>query len=517
MTNPAIYLLFIIPIFILTFIIVKLLLNNSKMVETRLLSIALISFCLVLLEGLLRHTLLSKYIPFSFSILMGLCLLISLSTLLHLMYVLLVKYCHLQSHSFIVTLFYIPILCQVLALFLGFSPSIEDFSVRNIWIIPNTLFHTVWVFGIVSVHIMVAIILSAFGIFHAQSIHGKNAFRFFLIAYSLFFTAFIFTLFLKDYFPALSILLFMVMTSIIFIVGIAKFELIPSLTSRYQTMFEVSPTAIILLSNEYEVLEYNHHARNTFHATSSRSLLDLLHTIHNQKQGILLMKALKDSKGLSNFILDFENPSTLQTMILVFEATIISVGSNEYYYIMWRDITNDTEKELLAQYLAYHDALTGLHNRAYFVQHVEAFINQSTSTDLHALILIDLNSFKQINDNYGHSVGDLVLQHMASILQFLFKDPHIVARLGGDEYVLFLQNLQSIEELELAIAAIQQRCEADIFHFEDIQITISPSIGHSIYAVDGDTLEQLLHVSDVNMYINKAAIKQQQALLTEKN
>lgn len=128
MTNPAIYLLFIIPIFILIFIIVKLLLNNSKMVETRLLSIALIGFCFVLLEGLLRHTLLPKYIPFSFSFLMGLCLLISLSTLLHLMYVLLVKYCHLQSHSFIITLFYIPILCQVLALFLGFSPSIEDFA-----------------------------------------------------------------------------------------------------------------------------------------------------------------------------------------------------------------------------------------------------------------------------------------------------------------------------------------------------------------------------------------------------
>lgn len=144
------------------------------MVETRLLSIALISFCFVLLEGLLRHTLLSKYIPFSFSILMGLCLLISLSTLLHLMYVLLVKYCHLQSHSFIVTLFYIPILCQVLVLFLGFSPSIEDFSVLNIRIIPNTLFRKIWVFGIISVHIMVAIILSAFGIFHAQSIHGKK-------------------------------------------------------------------------------------------------------------------------------------------------------------------------------------------------------------------------------------------------------------------------------------------------------------------------------------------------------
>lgn len=109
MTSLAIYLvLFIIPIFILTSIIVKLLLNNFKMTETRLLGIALLSFCFVLLGGFLRYTSSFQYVPFYISIVMGLGILVFLSTLLHLMYVLLVKYCHLQTSWLIDILFTCP-------------------------------------------------------------------------------------------------------------------------------------------------------------------------------------------------------------------------------------------------------------------------------------------------------------------------------------------------------------------------------------------------------------------------
>ncbi|MEC1179701.1 GGDEF domain-containing protein [Metasolibacillus meyeri] len=520
MTNLAVYLLlFIIPIFILIFIIVKLLLNNFKMVETRLLSIALINFCFVLLGGFLRHTLPLKYVPFFSSVVMGICILISLSTLLHLIYILLVKYCHLQGRLVIVLLCYIPVLFQCLALFLGFGLSVEEFDMQGIWVYPKTAFHNIWIFSMISTNIVIAIMLSAFGVARAKSAHGKSLFHFFLITHSLFLIIFalMFSFLLNPYFPSISIILFMAIASIIFIVGITKFELIPSLESRYQTMFEVTPAAIVLLSSELEVLEYNIHARKTFHASTNRSLAKLLHTIHNQEQAILLIQALQSARQLSNFILDFEQPLTSQKITLAFEAAIIPFGSDEYYYIMWRDITDETEKESLAQHLAYHDALTGLHNRAYFVQHVERYINQSLPTDIHAVVLVDLNYFKQINDNHGHAVGDLVLQHMASILQSIVKSPHITARLGGDEFVLFLQNLKNKEEIEAIVATIRQRCQTDIFRFQSVQLTISPSIGYSVYMVDGNTLEQLLHVSDVNMYRNKAAIKQQQAPTIEKN
>ncbi|WP_042478886.1 GGDEF domain-containing protein [Bacillus ndiopicus] len=516
MTSLTVYLfLFIIPIFILTFFIVKLLLNNFKMTETRLLSIALISFCFLLLGGFLLHTLPLQYVPFFSSVVMGICILIFISTLLHLMYVLLVKYCHLHARQFIVILFYTPVFLHIIAIFLSYSLSIEIFYLQALCLYPTSHHYNIWLFGAISTDIFITILLSAFGVIRAKSVHGKSLFRFFIITNSLFFILFLltFALYLKEYLLPISIILFMTVASVIFIVGITKFELIPSMESRYQMVFEVTPAAIILLSSELKVLEYNIHARNTFYATSDQSLSALLHTVHNQKQGMLLIKALQSSRQLSNFTLDFENPSTLQKMILAFEASIIPFGSEECYYIMWRDITDDTEKESLAHYLAYHDALTGLHNRAYFVQYVEAYINKSLATDIHAVVLIDLNFFKQINDNYGHAVGDLVLQHMASILKSIITSPHIIARLGGDEFVIFLRNLKNKEEVETNVAAIRQRCEKDIFQFEKVQLTISPSIGYSLYAVDGNTLEQLLHVSDINMYINKAVIKQQQAPL----
>ncbi|WP_342558511.1 hypothetical protein [Metasolibacillus sp. FSL K6-0083] len=135
MTSLAIYfVLFIIPIFILTSIIVKLLLNNFKMTETRLLSIALLSFCFVLLGSFLRYTSSFQYVPFYTSIVIGLGILVFLSTLLHLVYVLLVKYCHLQTSWLIDILFYMPVLFHVIALSLGFRLSADIFYKQGLWI-----------------------------------------------------------------------------------------------------------------------------------------------------------------------------------------------------------------------------------------------------------------------------------------------------------------------------------------------------------------------------------------------
>ena len=159
-----------------------------------------------------------------------------------------------------------------------------------------------------------------------------------------------------------------------------------------------------------------------------------------------------------------------------------------------------TEQESVARHAALHDALTGLANRTLFDDRLEHALAQAKRHDLSlAVMFMDLDGFKAINDQHGHDVGDALLQTVADRLKENTREDDTVSRIGGDEFLFLVMGLsdrQSVTQLAKKIAShIQAPCRLVVG-----QINIQISIGIARFPEDGDTAEMLVKQADAAMY-----------------
>ncbi len=157
------------------------------------------------------------------------------------------------------------------------------------------------------------------------------------------------------------------------------------------------------------------------------------------------------------------------------------------------------------QYLAYHDELTGLPNKNLLVDR----INQSIKISLRdnqqmAILFLDLDRFKNINDSLGHTVGDKLIQEVSNRLHKTLRSHDTVSRNGGDEFVIVLEKLKNSNEA-VHVAKKTINCLTDTFDIFSHKIHIGASIGISLYPGDGDTPQVLLRNADTAMYRAKQA------------
>ena len=166
-------------------------------------------------------------------------------------------------------------------------------------------------------------------------------------------------------------------------------------------------------------------------------------------------------------------------------------------------------QEQFLAYNAHHDSLTGLPNRNYLVGYLPLQMEEASSRDHHlALMLFDLDRFKNVNDSLGHSVGDALLQEIARRLNRQARDGDRVCRLGGDEFIVVLNRLGPDSEQ----AFMRARSIAERFHEQlgqpyqvlGYELHVTPSIGIAVFPEQGDTLEDLLRHADVAMYKAKS-------------
>ncbi|HEY9061060.1 MAG TPA: GGDEF domain-containing protein [Pseudobacteroides sp.] len=154
--------------------------------------------------------------------------------------------------------------------------------------------------------------------------------------------------------------------------------------------------------------------------------------------------------------------------------------------------------------LAYNDTLTGLPNRYYFTKYLEGLLCDADVKNI-AVMFIDLNRFKQINDNLGHDIGDMLLNEIAQRLKYFLKDDSFVARLGGDEFVVILNDTDRTEASMAAMHINKTLCEEVVIH-QNGQIHslyVSGSIGISLYPSDAKDKTTLLKKADLAMYSAK--------------
>ena len=151
------------------------------------------------------------------------------------------------------------------------------------------------------------------------------------------------------------------------------------------------------------------------------------------------------------------------------------------------------------------DLLTNTHNRFAFERAIEGAIAEGTTTGGNfGLVYIDLDGFKQVNDEHGHSVGDQYLQEVTSRLRHQLRSDDILARIGGDEFAVILPSIQNIQEIGEVVTRLQS-CFIAPFSLGNREIHGSASIGSALFPQDGMTRESLLESADVRMY----AIKRQ--------
>jgi diguanylate cyclase (GGDEF)-like protein/PAS domain S-box-containing protein len=158
------------------------------------------------------------------------------------------------------------------------------------------------------------------------------------------------------------------------------------------------------------------------------------------------------------------------------------------------------QAERRISHIAHHDALTGLPNRLLLRSRLaQALANAQRHHNLVALLFIDLDNFKRINDSLGHHVGDLVLQATAQRLQGCVRQEDILARLGGDEFVLVLWSLAHAGEAAM-VADKVLKALALPFHVNSHELHVGGSVGISMYPADGFDVETLMRAADTAMY-----------------
>lgn len=172
-------------------------------------------------------------------------------------------------------------------------------------------------------------------------------------------------------------------------------------------------------------------------------------------------------------------------------------------YLMCEDIDKAKRAELRARELAETDTLTGALNRATFVARVEQIIRASRPNIRHALLMLDIDGFKQVNDTFGHLTGDQTLVEIASGIRSVLRRDDLVARLGGDEFLVFLQDIQN--ENAAAIKA-QQLCAISRKAFS-LEVQISGSVGIALIPHDGVDFDTLYQRADAALYYVKGSGK----------
>ena len=180
-------------------------------------------------------------------------------------------------------------------------------------------------------------------------------------------------------------------------------------------------------------------------------------------------------------------------------------GKVSRYVGVFNDISTLKQYQEELRYLADHDVLTGLPNRALFAaQTGDALVSARRHGDKFAILFVDLDHFKNVNDSLGHSTGDLLLQQVAQRTQEALRKTDMVARFGGDEFAVLLQRIVDDHDAEAVAQKILSVLGAP-FHIGGHELFVTASIGVACYPASGQDVDELLRNADAAMYRAKSA------------
>ena len=275
--------------------------------------------------------------------------------------------------------------------------------------------------------------------------------------------------------------------------------------AQYRRLVEQSPDAI-LVHSDGKIIFANEAAVILYGAKSIEDLINLpiLDLVHPDSRAMARARLQKTKNEDHSVVLPLSEQRHIRINKTFFDAEVVT--STIFFdgqfaaQTVSRDITSRKEKENRLKYQATHDYLTGLPNRFLFEDRLEQALSKAKRQKTFVAVLyIDLDNFKSINDAMGHGAGDLVLQKLSQEIRSALRESDTIARIGGDEFVVLLDDLKEERAAVLVANNILQAFLVTI----DVQgrdISLRASMGISIYPRDGSDAQFLMQASDAAMY-----------------
>lgn len=238
--------------------------------------------------------------------------------------------------------------------------------------------------------------------------------------------------------------------------------------------------------------------------TFGGSLVDFINLIHPKDREFVrdVINAAGHSKAIQH--IEYRINGMAAEIIEVQQEIEALTTKNQLFVTgIVQDISHKKQAEKQIHRLAYFDHLTGLANRSYYQERMENIIKSAQQRKSQfAFLFIDMDGFKNINDTYGHHIGDMFLQEIAQRLKLVAREIDFIVRMGGDEFCIILNNITE----EATVAEIAKRCLQKLEQpliLDNQQIKPKASIGISLFPKDGNTEEEILKAADTAMYMAK--------------
>jgi len=192
-------------------------------------------------------------------------------------------------------------------------------------------------------------------------------------------------------------------------------------------------------------------------------------------------------------------------------------GNVSHYVSVFHDISQRVKQEEKIRHQAYHDPLTGLPNRLLFHDRLNMALAEARRHERYlGVMFLDLIRFKQVNDTYGHLVGDRLLQNVAQRLSACIREEDTASRLAGDEFTLLLPNLRTPQDAAVVADSVIQALAAPV-EIDECQIQVETSIGIACFPGDGNRADDLIERADAAMYEAKSGSKSGYAFASQRD
>jgi diguanylate cyclase (GGDEF)-like protein/PAS domain S-box-containing protein len=274
---------------------------------------------------------------------------------------------------------------------------------------------------------------------------------------------------------------------------------------RYRSLFDDSRDAIYITRKDGTFVDMNESFVNLFGFTRQEVLK------HNAKVAYVTPEDQENFKKVikeKGYTKDFEIKLKKRDGGIMDCLITVMAKRNEKEQIIGyqgviRDITATKQAEETIRHMAYHDALTGLPNRILFNDRLTmAMANAQRSEKNVAVMMLDLDKFKQVNDVLGHKMGDLLLKAVAERLKKTLRKSDTVARMGGDEFMIILPEIAQEEDAGTVAEKIIEIFQRP-FGLETKELSVTTSVGVSIFPKDGADTDTLIKHADIAMYCSK--------------
>ncbi len=273
-----------------------------------------------------------------------------------------------------------------------------------------------------------------------------------------------------------------------------------------QAIVETVREPLIILDGELRVETANAAFYRTFGVQAAETQERLVYDLGNQQWNIpalrrLLEEVLPHEQAFEGFEVQHHFPQIGQKTMLLNARRLYRADRPSLILLGIADVTGSKEAEKLS-YQATHDPLTGLINRGEFERRFQRVLGTAEAQDPHALLYLDLDQFKLVNDTAGHRAGDELLRQLAAVLEAKTRKRDTLARLGGDEFGVLLEHCAPEQALRIARGLVQVVQEFD-FVWEAKRFTVGVSIGLVSIPEGGETLPEVLSAADRACYAAK--------------